>query len=86
MLLAIVGVNWCRWDVVRPESSDSGDWEIVVSATRAIESDEEAWLSYSTEPGSYFLLHYGFMYAHCHLSIKRNCQSQCSHTHRPSKC
>ncbi|CAL8472140.1 g11682 [Coccomyxa elongata] len=54
-------VDNVRWDVVRPEISDSGDWEMVVSATRAIESDEEAWLSYSTEPGSYFLLHYGFI-------------------------
>ncbi|BDA47418.1 probable ribulose-1,5 bisphosphate carboxylase/oxygenase large subunit [Coccomyxa sp. Obi] len=50
-----------RWDVVRPENSESGDWEMIVSATRAIEADEEAWLSYSTEPGSYFLLHYGFV-------------------------
>ncbi len=47
--------------MLRPESSKSGDWEMVVTATRAIKADEEAWLSYSAEPGSYFLLHYGFV-------------------------
>ena len=51
----------CRWDIVRPEKSQTGDWEMAVSATKAIEAGEDAWLSYSTEPGSQFLLHYGFV-------------------------
>ncbi|KAK9905452.1 hypothetical protein WJX75_000150 [Coccomyxa subellipsoidea] len=50
-----------RWDIVRPERSQTGDWEMAVSATKAIEAGEDAWLSYSTEPGSQFLLHYGFV-------------------------
>lgn len=57
----VTAVHCCRWDVVRPESSQSGDWEMVVSATRAIEAGEDAWLCYSAEPGSQFLLHYGFV-------------------------
>ncbi len=51
----------CRWDIVRPENSQGGDWEMVVSATKDIEAGEDTWLSYSAEPGSQFLLHYGFV-------------------------
>lgn len=51
----------CRWDLVAPEDSESGAYEIIVAATQEIRAGEDLWLCYESRPGSYFLLHYGFV-------------------------
>ena len=49
---------WRRWDV---RQTPDGGWEIAVIATQNIEAGEAAMLCYACRPGSYFLLHYGFV-------------------------
>ncbi|KAF8070869.1 SDG40 [Scenedesmus sp. PABB004] len=50
-----------RWDVVAPERSASGGWEMVLSATRAVAPEEPLLLSYFEGASEEFLLHYGFV-------------------------
>ena len=47
-----------RWDVRQTPNSD---WELAVTATQDIEAGEAALLCYACRPGSYFMLHYGFV-------------------------
>jgi hypothetical protein len=51
----------CRWDVVSPQNSASGAWEMVLSAKCSISAGEPLALSYFDGSNDEFLLHYGFV-------------------------
>ncbi len=50
-----------RWDLVGPQRSPSGAWEMVVSATQPIPTHTHLTLSYGERPSDEFFLHYGFV-------------------------
>jgi hypothetical protein len=50
-----------RWDVVSPDNSASGAWEMVLTATKPIRDGEPLLLSYREGPNEEFMLNYGFV-------------------------
>lgn len=50
-----------RWDVVSPENSASGAWEMVLTATKPISDGEPLLLSYREGLSEEFMLNYGFV-------------------------
>jgi hypothetical protein len=57
----VVAQDNVRWDVVSPDNSVSGAWEMVLKSTEAIQEGEPLLLSYREGPNEEFLLNYGFV-------------------------
>lgn len=55
----VSNISNCRWDLLSPESSGSGGWEMAVTATRPIAPDEQVLLSYGERGSDEFFLYYG---------------------------
>jgi hypothetical protein len=58
---SVVSQDNVRWDVVAPDNSASGSWEMVLSATKDIADGEPLLLSYREGPNEEFMLCYGFV-------------------------
>lgn len=58
---SMVSQDNVRWDVVSPDNSASGGWEMVLSATKDIADGEPLLLSYREGPNEEFMLCYGFV-------------------------
>lgn len=50
-----------RWDIVGPERSTTGGWEMVVSAVRPVREGAPLALSYGERSNDDFFTHYGFV-------------------------
>lgn len=50
-------VLYIRWDVV--QSSEGGEWEMVLSATQDVEAGYQLLLSYGERSNDDFFIHYG---------------------------
>lgn len=50
-----------RWDVVSPDNSGSGAWEMVLSSTQPIGQGQPLLLSYREGANEEFVLNYGFV-------------------------
>jgi hypothetical protein len=57
----IIAQDNVRWDVVSPENSSSGSWEMVLSSTKPISEGEPLLLSYREGLNEEFVLCYGFV-------------------------
>jgi hypothetical protein len=57
----VVSRDNVRWDVVAPDNSASGLWEMVLSSTKPISNGEPLLLSYREGLNEDFMLCYGFV-------------------------
>lgn len=51
----------CRWNLVSPDTSDENSWEIVLTANKAVEANDEVLLSYGERSNDEFFGAYGFV-------------------------
>ena len=51
----------CRWNLVSPDTSDKNTWEIVLTANKAVEANDEVLLSYGERSNDDFFGAYGFV-------------------------
>lgn len=65
---SVVSQDNVRWDVVSPDNSASGGWEMVLSATKDIADGEPLLLSYREGPNEEFMLCYGLCRPATHMT------------------